>query len=77
MYVCMYVCTCACMHDAQMCALLVLEQLDGFYSHSLLMISSILGQCPVNLNIQGPKFGVLQMNSEPKMAIFLKIILWF
>jgi hypothetical protein len=38
-----------------MCASLAPELLDGFYSCSVFKSLSILGRCPVNLNIPYPK----------------------
>jgi hypothetical protein len=54
LYVCMDVCP------------LVPEQLDGFYSYSVVKSLSIIGQCPVNMNIPAPKIGTLEKRPKIK-----------
>jgi hypothetical protein len=48
--------------------------MDGWilFMFGIQMIS-ILGHCPVNMNIPAPNVGVLQVGCKHKMAIFLKM----
>jgi hypothetical protein len=50
------------------CALLMPEQIDKFYSYSIFKSLSFIGQCPVNMSILAPEIRVLQMG--PKLQIF-------
>jgi hypothetical protein len=54
-----------------MCALLVSEWFDRFYSYSVYKILSVLGRCPVIMNIPSPKIGALQMDPKNQNGYFL------
>jgi hypothetical protein len=56
-----------------MCALLVPELLDRFFHVWYLKSLSIIGECPLNVNILAPKVGAPQMSPANKIATFLKM----
>jgi hypothetical protein len=51
------------------------ERLDRYYSRSKLKSLSIIGRCPVNMNILPSKAGALNISPKNKMAIFSKYVL--
>lgn len=55
-----------------MCALLVPEQIDKFYSYSVFKSLSFIGQCPVNMNILAPGIRVLHMGPKIQNCDFLE-----
>jgi hypothetical protein len=54
------------------CLWLAPERLDKSYLYSVFKSFSVIGQCPVNMNILVPKIESLQMGPRNKMATFSK-----
>jgi hypothetical protein len=57
--------------DIEMCSSLSPEEFGRYYSYLVLKSSSIIGQCPVNMEHLSPKIGALHIASKSKMVIFL------
>jgi hypothetical protein len=55
-----------------MCTSLLPEESDGFYSYLVFMSSSIVGQCPINMNILTTKTGILQIGLRKQNYDFLE-----
>jgi hypothetical protein len=53
-------------------ASLVPERLDGFCSDFIFKSSSIIGRCPMNLNIPAPKIKALQAHPRTQNGCFLE-----
>jgi hypothetical protein len=44
--------------------------LNGIYSYSILTSLSVMGRCPVDMNIAASQMGSLQVSSKEKTEIF-------
>jgi hypothetical protein len=63
MYVCMQV---------RISASLAAEKFHGFHSYSIFESLTIIGRCPVNINILAPKAGPLHWSPQTQKWDFLK-----
>jgi hypothetical protein len=52
------------------CAYLVLQRLDVFYSYSMLRSLSVRGRCPVDMDFIAPRIAALHTGPKNKIAIF-------
>jgi hypothetical protein len=57
--------------DTWMCASLVPERLDGFYSYFVFQNLSVIGRCPMDTKILAPKIVALQVGRKIRNGDFL------